>query len=235
MIIQTSSAADKEWHRVYLATYPRSGNHWFRYLIEEATHIATSSVYCDNDPQHMRKPFPWGGYCCDHGYEGNCRYPKKNEFVLVKTHFPAQETKITQYDQLSYHMSIRVVRHPVDSFYSRYVRKYAAEAQIETTVPTARVKEFIESWRRFQMYWNQKKNVITIRYEDALDNPAVELRRMCEALNYDVSDEDIERAVEKHPPQGFMYKHLDKFTTEDLKLIQRELKSLMKQFNYIIP
>lgn len=232
---QLAFSKEKEWERVYLATYPRSGNHWFRYLIEEATHIATSSVYCDNDPPHMENPFPWGGYCCDHGYNGDCRYPENDEFVLVKTHFPAQEKKVTRFDQCPYYLTIRVVRHPVDSFYSRYVRKYAKESQTQSTVPTKRVKEFIDSWSRFQKYWNKKKNVLTIRYEDALANPAAELKKMCNALNYEVTDEDIERAVAKHPPQGYMLKHKEKFTESDLKLISKELRSLMRQFNYTLP
>ena len=28
-----------DWKRVYLASFPRSGNHWTRFLIEEATGI----------------------------------------------------------------------------------------------------------------------------------------------------------------------------------------------------
>src|SRR5690348_10906431 len=82
----------EDWSkRVYLATYPRSGNHWVRYLIEEITHIATSSVYCDGDADksHLGKPFPWGGYCPKYGYEGKCRYPTPDDIVVVKTHFPA--------------------------------------------------------------------------------------------------------------------------------------------------
>src|SRR4051812_11514770 len=88
----------EQWTRVYLATYPRSGNHWIRYLVEEASHIATSSVYRDPDPLHLKRIFPWGGYCCHHGYEGQCRYPTKKDCVLVKTHFPAQEQKVSRFD-----------------------------------------------------------------------------------------------------------------------------------------
>lgn len=226
----------EEWNRIYLATYPRSGNHWIRYLIEEASHIATSSVYCDPEPpEHMDKVFPWGGYCCDHGYEGNCRYPTKNDFVLVKTHFPSQEKKVSKFDRLPYQLTIRIVRHPVDSFYSRYVKKYAKTAKDHETVPTEVVKEFIRSWRRFQYYWNKKENVLTIQYEAILANPSVELKKMCEALHYDVTDEDIARAVRKYPPEGHLLKHRSKFTEGDLRLISKKLHGLMAQFDYTIP
>lgn len=73
----------QDWRRAYLATYPRSGNHWTRYLIEEASGIATSSIYVDRIPQHLKRKFPWGGYCPHRGYEGNRRYPKKSDIDLV--------------------------------------------------------------------------------------------------------------------------------------------------------
>jgi hypothetical protein len=223
----------KEWKRAYLASYPRSGNHWIRYLIEEASHIATGSVYCDREPQHMDKIFPWGGYCCDHGCEGNCRYPTKNDLVLIKTHFPSQPTKVTQFDRRPYQLAIRFVRHPVDSFYSRYVRKPGGT--LLEKVPTERVKEFIQTWRKFQTYWNKKENVITVKYEDVLENPFVELKKILEALHYEVTDEDIARAIAKHPAEGYMLKHVSQFTPEDLSLISTELGDLMAQFNYEIP
>lgn len=226
------SGFSKEWKRAYMASYPRSGNHWIRYLIEEASHIATGSVYCDKEPQHMDKIFPWGGYCCDHGYEGNCRYPNQDDLVLIKTHFPSQEDKVTQFDRRPYQVTLRFVRHPVDSFYSRYVRK--PRGILQEIVPSERVKEFIKSWIKFQKYWNKKENVITIRYEDILENPSVELKKILEILDYEFTDEDIARAVAIHPPEGSILKHINKFTNEDLTLISEELGNFLTQFNYTI-
>jgi hypothetical protein len=225
------SGFSKEWQRVYLATPPRSGNHWIRYLVEEAAHIATSAVYRDKVPQHLKKIFPWGGYCCDHGYEGHCRYPTKEEFVLIKTHFP--DSQETQFDRRPYQMVIRIVRHPVDSFYSRYVKN--PRGPLLDKVPSEKVREFIPKWRRFQLYWNDKKHIMTFRYEDILQNPAPALKTICEVLHYDVTDEDIARAIAKHPPEGYLLKHIDKFSTEDLHLISKELGDLMEQFDYQIP
>ncbi len=223
-----------EWVRVYLATYPRSGNHWHRSLIEEASGIVTSAVYIDKEPLHMTKEFPWGGYCADHGHNGKCRYPVKGESVLVKTHFPSQ-TNISKFDRLPYHATIRVVRHPVDSIYSRYVKRYSKAAAASPIIPTNRVKEYIKSWQKFQTYWNKKENVFTFLYEDSLINPGPDLKKMCKILKYKVTSEDIERAVSVHPPIGHPLKHLDKFSKDDLKMIERELGPLMKQFGYSIP
>jgi hypothetical protein len=227
------TAFAKEWKRAYLASYPQSGNHWVRYLIEEASHIATSSVYRDPEPpKHMNKVFPWGGYCCNHGYAGDCRYPDQDDIVLIKTHYPYPH-KETKFDRRPYRFVIHVVRNPIDTFASRYVK--IPHGAPKEHIPTSRVKELIQSWRTFQTYWNKKKHVMTIRYEDILENPARELKRMCKALHYDVTDEDIERAVAKHPPEGYMYKSIGKFKKEDLRLISEELKDLLDQYNYEIP
>lgn len=226
------ASLEEGWRRVYLASYPRSGNHWVRYLVEESCHIATSSVYCDNDPPHLRKKFPWGGYCCDHGYEGQCRYPKKNECVLVKTHFPSQPTKYTPFDRLPYQKTILLVRHPVDSFYSRYVRQSGGRPL--ATVPTHKVREFIAAWKKFFAYWNRQKNVLLIRYEEMLNDPAPALRAILKALHYSFQEEDIERAILTFPPEGASLKHIDKFTQEDLQLIANELSLTMQQFGYTL-
>lgn len=222
-----------EWKRAYMASYQRSGNHWIRYLIEEASRIATGAVYQDEEPPHMDKIFPWGGYCCDHGLEGNCRYPNKDDLVLIKTHYPAQDGIASKFDRRGYEVALRIVRHPVDSFYSRYLRRYGGYNKEK--VPTRIVREFIEKWREFQTYWNGQDHVLTVRYEDVLENPFVELKKILDALNYTVSDEDIARAIAKHPPEGAPLKHMSKYSEADLKLISVELADLFSQFNYSIP
>ncbi len=61
---------------IYLATFPRSGNHWVRYMLEELTGKVTGSVYCDQDhPVHSPIILPMGGYAPDFGYEGCREYP----------------------------------------------------------------------------------------------------------------------------------------------------------------
>lgn len=227
------SCEAKEWKRAYLASYPQSGNHWARYLIEEATHIATSSVYRDPEPpKHMKHVFPWGGYCSDHGYQGDCRYPTKDDIVLVKTHYPYPH-KLTKYDRRPYKVTIFIVRHPIDSFGSRY-EKLPKGPRLDK-IPTQRVKDLIESWHIFVDFWSKQKHVLTIRYEDMLEDPATALRKMLIALDYEFTEEDIERAVTKHPPQGYALKHIDKFRNSDLELISKELSDLLEQYDYSIP
>jgi hypothetical protein len=231
---QVESEAAKKWeNRVYLATYPRSGNHWMRYLIEESTGIVTSSVYIDPDPQHLEAAFPWGGYCCDKGYLGQCRYPKEGEIAVVKTHFPA--AKISWFDQLPYTQVIRIIRHPVDAFYSFYVweQNYNQEP-IEKMVPRERLCKYLRTWRLFQEYWDLAPNVLTIRYEDLYHNPAGYLQLVLETIGYQVTLDDVDRAVQAHAPSGGLLKHFDHFTQDDLNLIETELADLLERYGYEI-
>lgn len=227
-----------EWNqRVYLATYPRSGNHWVRQLIEEATHIATSSVYRDLDPPHLDHHFPWGGYCIEGGYEGNCRYPRPGESVVIKTHFPAFEPN--EFDNQPCHKIIRVIRHPLDSIASYYL--YAHGEQPDNQVPKKLIGGYINSWYRFQEYWDQdtswdpEPKIFTLRYEDLLSDPATYLRKILKVCKYEFTEEDIQRAIRKFPPQGGTLKHIQLFDKESLILIDRELKDLLERYGYQIP
>ena len=218
LLIFGSVDAD-EWKRVYLASAPRSGNHWLRYLIEEATHIATSSVYRDKNDGNLPIIFEWGGYCCDHGYAGDCRYPEIDEPIVIKTHYPA--LKNSPFDLQPAMLTICIVRHPIDVFYSWKIA-YGDKA----------LPYFISRWKKFQEYWNAQENVLMIRYEDLLTHPFPILKQVLETIGYSVSDEDIERAIAKYPPTGEPLKHLSRYTEEEVKLIASELRDLLAQFGY---
>jgi hypothetical protein len=236
LIVGTALQAEeaKKWeNRVYLATYPRSGNHWIRYLIEEATGIATSSTYRDLDPLHLESVFPWGGYCCDHGYEGEARYPIQGESAVVKTHFPF--IYLSWFERLPYTKAIRIIRHPIDTFYSLYVYEIKnSNAVPEFRMPQWDLRRFIRSWLQFQQYWDFAENVLTIRYEDLYNNPSSYLKLILEMIGYEVSEEAIERAVGKYPPREGLLKHLHHFSHEDLYIVQVELGSLMEQYGYTL-
>lgn len=222
-----------DWQIVYLATFPRSGNHWVRYLIEEATHIATSSMYPEEDPPHLKTLFPWGGYVVEHGYEGMCRYPEPGESVVIKTHFPcyAQWRKI---GPLKGTRTIRIIRHPIDSFYS--LRVYNARGRpFSPIIPKKLLLHFIDMWEGFQAFWDEQPDVLTIRYEDLYNRPHDVLRQILEAAGYSVSAQDINRAVEKHPPRGSLLRHIHHYSEEDLNLIAGQLGSRMNQYGYSIP
>lgn len=135
----------QEWNIVYLASFPRSGNHWVRFLVEEATHIATSSTYRDKDFPHLENIFPWGGYCTDHGYDGLCQYPTMNDPVLLKTHYPLHSKKIDPDPK----PAICLIRHPIDSFWSFYIYKGGKETSL---INKNQLMTFIKNWRNFYEY-----------------------------------------------------------------------------------
>ncbi len=139
---------EKKWqNRVYLATYPRSGNHWMRYLIEEATHIATSSCYQDPDPQHMATVFPWGGYCCEHGYEGQSSYATEQETVVIKTHFPA--IGISPFDELPISKPFASSAIPLILFILSSLGETYSNQPCEYAMPKDVLLKSIASWRAF--------------------------------------------------------------------------------------
>lgn len=227
--------AHQNWQRIYLATYPRSGNHWLRSLIEEASHITTSSVYHDREPVHLKDPFPWGGYACYHGLEGNCRYPEIGESVVIKTHYPAKLKN--DFDLKPSIKIIRIVRHPLDSFYSHFLHHPSGgELPKNGKIPSWFIERSIKNWIKFEKYWNHQSNVLTIRYEDLLNNIDVHFREILDAIGYEVSEEDVNRAIEKFPPQGNEeMKHLKNFHFKDLCNISFHLDQFMKRYDYKIP
>lgn len=221
----------EEWQRVYLATYPRSGNHWMRHLIEEATHIATSSVHADPDKGHvhLQEVFAWKGYCADHGYDRTCRYPTPGDIVVVKTHYPAQAAMPG--DELPFVRAVHMVRHPVDALYSYYVYTQNGRPSLPI-MPRQTLMGFICELRRFEAYWERQENVLTVRYEDLMADLHGVLKSVLAFIGYTVSEEDMRRAVAAHPPQGEPLKHLSLYPQEDLDYIAVELKEFMEKYHY---
>ena len=231
-IFLTSCLFAQEWQRVYLATYPRSGNHWMRYLIEEATHVVTSSVYQDPDKPHLPQLFAWQGYCTNQGYTGECRYPERGEIIVVKTHFPHLAAQVG--DELEYSKAIQIVRHPIDCLYSLYLHSQNGRPPTPC-MPRETLMGFIHTMRLFENYWSCKDNVLRVRYEDLYENPSSVLKEVLSFIGYVVEDSDIQRAVTCYPPQGGLLKHLKHYPQEDLEYIKVELAELMQKYDYHIP
>lgn len=214
----------EEWNTVYLASFPRSGNHWVRYLVEEATHIATSSVYRDKDFPHLPTLFPWGGYCTDHGYEGHCRYPTKDDPVLLKTHYPYLPKRIDPEPKYV----ICLIRHPIDALWSFNVYRGNQSTQIDEQT----LKQLIQSWRRFYQYWLEKPQVLFIRYEDLQDDTEFQLSLILQKAGFSFNQADLERAVTKYSSQGERLKHINHYSAEAIEMIKTELDDILLKFNY---
>jgi Sulfotransferase domain len=225
-----------EWNRVYLATYPRSGNHWVRHLIEDATLIATSSAYQDievhpdTERSHLPDPFPWGGYCAQNGYRGNCRYPCAGETVVIKTHYPYFPAFNS--DNLPHSKVIRIVRHPIDAICSMIF--YGCPPPYPKKLSSEHVRWQIQMWKSFQQYWNSQENVVTIRYEDLCQEPELHLMLILNEIGYSFTEDNIKSAFKNNPPKPILSKS-HYFEEFDLIYMQTELEYLLKQFNYLVP
>lgn len=217
-----------EWKRIYLASFPRSGNHWLRQLIEEVTNVATSSVYIDHDEdqKHLPTPFPWGGYCVSRGYTGDRKYPQEGDIVFIKTHYPGF-LKVP-FDLQPSIKTIRVIRNPVDTFWSYHVFTGVGSDRI----PEDFLSKLLYHWRVFQEYWDKQDNVITIRYEDLYNDTFSSLKRVLTEIGYKAEDIHIQRAIAKYPRQGTLYKHAQTIDKEDLKRIEDELNDLIIKYHY---
>lgn len=219
----------EDWKRIYLASYPRSGNHWVRYLVEDATGIATSSVYCDPDPQHLPDPFPWGGYCCDHGYLGTCRYPTVEDVVLLKTH---GAHCYCAYDRQPSLCVIRLVRNPIDAIWSYYVYVHNGNPPSDIIDRTF-LKDQIKNWKRFNRYWDNQPNVLTIRYEDLMTATFENLSKILHLVSPEVPPEKIQEAVQKFPPEGNYLKHIGHYNPKDLEKIYKHFGNDLMKWGYI--
>lgn len=228
-ITSTFSYAD-EWKRVYLATYPRSGNHWIRYLIEECTGIATASVYRDVIPLHMENPFEVG-FFPPNGYEQNRIYPTREDIIFIKTHYPCMPSN--QFDLKKCTKTIRVVRNPIDSFYSAHI--YPGNNNLDKKMSIEFIKRHIKTWEYFQTYWNNQEDLLTIRYEDLLKDPLSLLKIILQESGYHCTEDDIERAVRKYPPKNNELQHISHYEQSDIDVIKLELNTLLNQFNYHLP
>ena len=222
---------EEDWQRVYLATFPRSGNHWLRYLLEEATHIATGAVYRDMRPPHLKTPFPWGGYAAGMDIWGIAAIP-----ILVKLSSSKHTILKSRRRNLIFCLlskSSGFCGSPLDSFYSHFLfagHKLPSDGKITSEF----VKRSVKDWKRFEMYWNNQPNVLTIRYEDLYDRPHFYLSKILKAIGNDFSEDDVNRAIEMFPPQGGLYKHSADFHPDDLEFIAGELGGLMDNYGYII-
>lgn len=227
---------DENWDQIYLATFPRSGNHWMRFLIEEATHIATSSSYCDfggihmcdSNANHMSILFPWGGYCVQNGYSGKCRYPIEGEPAVIKTHFPFYEKQ--PHESETHTKTIVIIRNPIDTFYSHYIYMYPD--QKSEIISLSQIRAHVSQWKNFYNYWKDQPGILLLRYEDMLENPHEILRKTLNYIGYTVSEEDLLRAVQNYPPLGTIGKHMPFYSHEALEWMEKELSDLLDEFKY---
>lgn len=96
--------AEKDMPQVALASFPGSGNTWFRHLIEYVSGIASTSVYCGV----VRETF-----------FAECKRDK-SKTIVIKTHRLATNESIDKFDK-----AILIIRNPYDAILAEFNRRHA--------------------------------------------------------------------------------------------------------------
>lgn len=233
--VECQEGASNWSNRVYLASFPRSGSHWLRELIEEATGVATGSVYCDSDPQHLPDPFPWQAYYPEKGYEGNRRLPNHDEIVMVKTHFPALLPGV-DFDMVPFTKAVCVIRDPFDAFFSFWIYVGGNPNELFPPYPDiVTARSYSGRLIQFVQYWEQYQNVIFVRYEDLYAHPYKVLKALLTDIGYEVTDDDVKRAVLKYPPRGGLMKYHHYYRPQEIEYFKGRLEKIIEKYGYTVP
>lgn len=220
-----------DYECIYLATFPRSGNHWMRGLVEKVTGIATGSVYCDPDPPHSPTLQPWGGYLIEGGYGGDCLPPQKKNVILLKTHHP--HLQFNPFEEAKGKV-VHIVRHPIDAIYSYYVWmcQYIWKTQPELILPQEILEEYLDEWVKFHSFYLNRDQTLVFRYEDLLKEPFKHLKNTLAFMGVNASDKRIRHAIYTLPPEGIPLKHVKHYRDEQIKLIFEKSMPLLKAYQY---
>jgi hypothetical protein len=108
-------------------------------------------------------------------------------------------------------------------------------------------------WARWQLFtrwrkWTRCPGLLTTRYEDLLADTRGQLRRLADHLELDVSDEQIQRVVDKYRRdkalkgmiekpkplnKGVIGRHREVFTPQQLAICQKRLGRCLEEMGYV--
>jgi len=226
---------------VILAAFPSSGADYLRTLLSAVSKAPTFSVYKEPSIEWIDQTgidtarIPVYSSCL--GSE-ICAMP--HDFpILLKTHFPAV---MMQSNLPAYQRVVHLIRNPVDNLESFFrmcqtvpwlaSRKRDWFYHLKKEI--AEYKKFHDFWHRFET--DSKVNTLTMRYEDLCEAPADMLRHVLDFLDYshEVTDAMIDQAVKDNPcpSEEHIGSSLSQYTVDQLELVQTELASLMRPFDY---
>lgn len=245
----------------FLASYPRSGNHYLRLLVEEATGSVTFSQYRDGGgPQHPEEPQHelWlsthdglVAFAADGGYQGNCSYPGPLDPVLVKTHHPKEYGGLPSLSpptvQTAAAGPVVVVclhRFPLDAVASliRYRLPNPGPSRPDNVkFLEADLRGMARNWTAWHRHWldpTNSYNLLPISYESLLEDPEGALRLvLLQAGFVGWTDDDVRRAVTMHPPNrdGFLKSLEGFFNQAEARILADELLALENQDPTVSP
>lgn len=163
-----------------LVSFPGSGNSWLRYLIQQATGIATGSVYLDESLATLAG-FPGEGI-------------QNRSVIAVKTHqMPGKK----DFDRV-----LILIRHPMDAIKAEFNRRafghihHAPYSDFQSDKWKDFVKEQSEHWFNFNKAWLESNvHKLVLNYEDLVLNTFETLHNVLEFLDYPISDSDMWKCI----------------------------------------
>jgi hypothetical protein len=180
---------------VMLVSYPRSGNTWMRVII---AHILYPQMQI-NSLQDIKALVP----------DIYTSFRKGAEYSsprVVKTH----QSYATRHEPLNpnfYSKNIYIVRHPFDVIASYYdfqsnlwKDKPYSEPSLGRFVEKVVSGAFTVSWQEHVLSWHcmrEEKEILFVRYEDLLEQPAEVVKLVAEFLGRSLSPEEIEGVCER--------------------------------------
>ncbi|MDF1809497.1 MAG: sulfotransferase domain-containing protein [Phycisphaerales bacterium] len=179
---------------VWLASYPKSGNTWVRFLLYNAIYgQPKESLDIARKIPDIHRPIPFD--------------PPTTDRLLCKTHFAYSEKhpKITQTEK-----AVLIIRDPRDVLFSALnYRRLAGMTQDQMSdemyakrfitslgdsefqsIGFGNWKSHIESWQR-----NNSFPVLTVKYEDLKSNTSESLKAMIDFIGLDIDEDRITQAV----------------------------------------
>lgn len=223
---------------VWLASYPRSGNTFFRILLKRLYGINTPTVYIGADYTAIEVGHELVGHVADKWTVEEMA--SKSELLIVKTHRRAPEN----YPAIYLHRDGR------DSIVS-YARKKSQKGTTDQYHDA--LKELITTstsatgtWGQNALHWLSRagENTVYIRYEELIANPEHVVSQTLQKLNLDIplqkkdqsvpTFEDLQKVNSQFFRRGVSGSYKDEMPDElhDLFWQQPEHKEAMKRLGY---
>ena len=194
---------------VLIASYPRSGNTWFRYLVADVIEQSIGIETATKLPVHVDKIIP----DLDRQDDPNAARELNLQLHLQKTHSAWRN---------EFPRAIVLTRDPVDSlvsyfhFHQRYdeMRKFANDGIDAFCLE--RLNDWMDHQKSFESASSRGDlDAIFLRYENLHQSPHLILEKVFKYLDYPADSNWIERAVTNHRFNNHQKKELPKAGTSE--------------------
>lgn len=168
----------------------RTGNTWIRHLLQMATGLGTSSLYCDMELS--RKGFPF-----------ECSHTQFRRSLIVKSHEPnIVRNKAINITSPSFERAILIIRDPynyiVANIYSGHLDTAKEEDYLREDSKWRKSHPLLlEWWNVLNEYWLKefKGPVYPLLYSKFLTDTETELKNVLDFLRVQYTDADIKCAI----------------------------------------